>query len=476
MPFRFHRLSMERVLLSSDTGEFIILDTADFDAFVAGSVGGDTYLDLKSKGFLTHGPDETELMVAASQFRTKKSGSFGGPRLQIFVPTLRCNQACGYCQVSRAPIDRQGVDMTRETASRAIDLMLECPADNLTMEFQGGEPLLAFDMIRWMVETAAYRAVKAEKRLRYVICTNLTMLTDEHLAFIVAHGIHISTSLDGPAFLHDRNRPITGGGAHATVRANLAKCAETQGCDPPSALMTTTAHSMPHAKAIVDEYIAAGQRSIFLRDLNPYGFAARKDIAIGYETEAFLDFYKQALDYILDINRHGTWFSEAFTTTLLRKMLTPWGVGYVDLQSPTGEGFGVVLYNHDGSVYASDESRMLGEMGDQTFRMGSVDNSYAELFFGETMQTIAATGVAECLPMCADCAFVPWCGADPVRRYRTQGDPIGFRPTDPFCRKYMGAFRHLAFLLDKGDPEIERIFLSWLQPSHATLPSAPWLP
>ena len=34
----------------------------------------------------------------------------------------------------------------------------------------------------------------------------------------------------------------------------------------------------------------------------------------------------------------------------------------MDLRSPAGAGMGVVVYNYNGNVYASDESRMLAEM------------------------------------------------------------------------------------------------------------------
>ena len=364
--------------------------------------------------------------------------------------------------------------MTLGTASKAIDLMLSCPSPSVTMEFQGGEPLLAFDLVRSMVVTASGRAAKFGKAVEFVICTNLTLLTDEHMAFFKEHGVCVSTSLDGPASLHDRNRPLANSSAHDIVARNIERCDEALGRGNASALMTTTVHSLPHAKAIIDEYVAAGQRSIFLRDLNPYGFAAKTGHAIGYDVDRFLDFYKEALGYIIDLNRDGMHFVESFTSMLLRKILTPFGVGFVDLQSPTGEGFGVVLYNHDGSVYASDEARMLGEMGDPTFRLGSVDDGYADIFFGETMQTIAAAGVAESLPGCADCAFVPYCGADPIRNYRTQGDPVGHRPTSTFCRRQTGIFRHVFSLLDRGDLGLMRIFLSWLKPSHASLPRPPW--
>ena len=476
LPFRFHRLTTDKVLLTNQGGEFIILTNNNFNAFTSLDLAeqANLYFDLKSKGFLSHGPDDTELRVLASQLRTKKSFLESGPRLHIFVPTLRCNQVCGYCQVSRACVDRTGVDMSRETASKAIDLMLSAPAQNLTMEFQGGEALLAFDMVTWMVETTDDRAQKLGKNVRYVICTNITLLTDVHLDLFKRFNVNVSTSLDGPAFIHDKNRPLAGASAYSLVIENIKKCDEFLGKGNTSCLMTTTLSSLPHAKLIIDEYLALGQSSIFLRELNPYGYAAKAERAIGYDTQAFLTFYKEALAYIIEINRKGIHFAEGYAGILLRKILTSGGVGFVDLQSPTGEGFGVVLYNHDGSVYASDEARMLGEMGDFSFRLGTVDNSFSELMLSDTQQCIAAAGVAESLVGCSDCAFVPFCGADPIRNYRTQSDLFGHRPTSSFCKKNMGVFQHLFSLLDSGDTELQRILMSWVQPSHRDLPRVPW--
>jgi hypothetical protein len=68
-------------------------------------------------------------------------------------------------------------------------------------------------------------------------------------------------------------------------------------------------------------------------------------------------------------NRDGRTFPEIYATLILKKILTPYPTGYVDLQSPAGAGFGVVVYNYDGEVYASDEARMLAEMGDTGFRL-----------------------------------------------------------------------------------------------------------
>jgi len=111
---------------------------------------------------------------------------------------------------------------------------------------------------------------------------------------------------------------------------------------------------------------------MFVRELNPYGFAVKTNKSLGYSTEEFLTFYKKCLDYIIELNRSGICFSESSSAMVLSKILTPWPIGFVDLQSPTGSGFGVTLYNYDGDVYASDESRMLAETGDTTFRLGKI--------------------------------------------------------------------------------------------------------
>ena len=172
---------------------------------------------------------------------------------------------------------------------------------------------------------------------------------------------------------------------------------------------------------------------MFIRALNPYGFAVKTSKSIGYSVEEFVDFYKKTLNYILSLNKKGIVFSEAFTTMLLKKILTPWTVGFVDLQSPTGNGFSVTVYNYDGDVYASDESRMLNEMGDAQFRLGNV--------FSDSYN----------------------CGSDPVRHYATQRDAYGNRATSDFCKKYSLIFEHLFELLSQCDQETEQILWSWIR-------------
>jgi uncharacterized protein len=457
LPFHFARFPGDRVLLTNDIGDHALIGARDFNSLLDRTIDqtSTNYLDLRAKGFVSDDRGSVHARVMASRYRTKKSFLEGFTKLHIFVV------------------------MTPEIARRGVDLMLTVPAKDVTCEFQGGESLLNFPLLQEIVEYATERNKDIGKRITFVACTNLSTLSDEHLAYLKTHGIHVSTSVDGPAFLHDKNRPFTKGSSHAVVERNLRRAQEALGRDHVAALMTTTKDSLAYPKEIVDEYLRLDLGSIFFRTLSPYGFAVKTAKAIGYDSNDFVAFYKKALAYVIEVNRSGRHFPESYATMILQKILTPFPIGYVDLQSPAGAGFGVVVYNYDGEVYASDESRMLAEMGDANLRLGNVsENTYEEIFFGERMQAIAAASCNEALAGCSDCALQPYCGADPVYHYATQGDMFGNRPSSGFCTRNTAIINHVMELLHSGDRELEDIFWSWINQtpvSQVKLPEPAWL-
>lgn len=461
LPFRVLRYDAGRYLLTNLVGEYVLLAAGELRALVGHQLDAtsDTYLDLKAKHFLYDETSDVALELLATKYRTQQSALPDFTGLHLFVVTLRCDHSCPYCQVSRVSADRVAYDMSQETADRAIDLMFRSPSPTLKVEFQGGEALLNFDLIRYIVREVLAR--DDGRDVEFVIATNLSPLTDEMLAFCREHRIFISTSLDGPEALHNANRPLPSRDSYQRAVRGIQRVREALGHDAVSALMTTTAQSLSQPQAIVDEYVRQGFDSIFLRSISPYGFAVRSAVKIGYTTETFLQFYRKALLCILELNRQGIQLREAYAAIILRKMLTPFPIGYVDLQSPAGLGVSVMVYNYDGDVYASDEARMLAEAGDFTFRLGNVHrNSYEELFLQSPLLPLLHETMAEGTPGCCDCAFLPWCGTDPVFHHATQGDPVGHRPTSDFCRKNMGIFRLLVDLMET-DPAGRKVLRSW---------------
>jgi His-Xaa-Ser system radical SAM maturase HxsB len=351
--------------------------------------------------------------------------------------------------------------MSEETAVRSLELAFRSPSPQIKIEFQGGEPLLNFALVRWIVLEAKRMNEEHGKLLGFVIATNLALLDEEVLDFCAEHDIYISTSLDGPADLHNGNRPRADNDSWERATSGIRRVQDRLGPDRVSALMTTTASALGRVREIIDCYLEQRIDSIFLRPLSPYGFAIKTKSYRAYDTERWLAFYEEGLDYILELNRQGRPVMEIYAAIILKKMLTNDDPGYVDLTSPAGIGTRALVYNYDGDVYASDEGRMLAEMGDKTFRLGNVHtDTYEQLMLSETLLEPIEDSFTLSVPMCSDCAFEPFCGADPTYHYATSGDFVGRKPVSGFCRRNMQIFK---LLLDRyeNDRYAREVFTGW---------------
>jgi uncharacterized protein len=383
--------------------------------------------------------------------------------LHIFVVSLRCEHTCRYCQVSRQSSAKNEFDMTEETASRALELAFRSPSPHLKIEFQGGEPLLNFALIRWITAEAKRMNSEHGKDLAFVIATNLALLDEEILDFCAAEGIQISTSLDGPRDLHNGNRRRPGQDSWQQAVAGIKQVQERLGADHVSALMTTTEASLGRAVEVIDTYADLGLRGIFLRPISPYGFALRRRGGANYDVDRWLEFYSAGLDRIIELNRQGLPMVEIYASIIAKKMLTNSDPGYVDLTSPAGIGIGALVYNYDGDIYASDEGRMLAEMGDHTFRLGNVhDSSYADVMLSESLLDPLAESLTLSAPMCVTCAFEQYCGADPVFHHATMGDFTGHKALSAFCRRNTGVFTLLLRKM-RDDPYFRDLMRRWAQ-------------
>ncbi|MER9104437.1 His-Xaa-Ser system radical SAM maturase HxsB [Mesorhizobium sp. M0848] len=461
--FRFSQLDDERYVLTNQAGEYLVLPRALLASFVKHELPSThpAYSRLRSKQFLFDASSNIGKELLALKVRTKAKRLENFTSLHIMVVSLRCEHSCPYCQVSRQSEDRSAFDMSEETAEKALALIFQSPSPAIKIEFQGGEPLLNFPLIQHVVHRAEAINKVAGRSLQLVITTNLAVVTEEILEFCRAHSVLISTSLDGPATLHNANRPRPGKNSYELAVAGIHKARLALGHERVSALMTTTKASLPLVREIIDEYVRLDFPGIFLRPLSPYGFAVKTKSYAAYDVDRWLDFYFDGLNYILELNRNGIPFKEFYAATILTKMLTPFEPGYVDLMSPAGIGISAVVYNYDASVYASDEARMLAEMGDKTFLLGNVhENTYAEIFGSDALLDPIEQSFAGSAPMCAECAYEPFCGSDPVFHTATQGDFVGLKTRSGFCNRNMSIFKRLIDLMER-DVTARELFLSW---------------
>ena len=85
--------------------------------------------------------------------------------------------------------------------------------------------------------------------------------------------------------------------------------------------------------------------------------------------------------------------------------------GYVDLQSPAGLGISVIVFNYDADVYASDEARMLKEMGDDEFKLENLHQNTYEEIFGADVLLEALSIISRILADVLDCGYQTYAGA-----------------------------------------------------------------
>lgn len=468
LPLRFRRLPWDehRAFVSSMAGDWLLMKMEDVERLVTHQLPTNSALfaDLEARHLAVAGSDRSSLAPLLSQIRSRKSYLMGGPALHIFVVSLRCHHTCNYCQVSRQETSATAFDMESAHAEQAVERLFEWPSQELTIEFQGGEPLLNFEQVKAITRRIVERNRSARRTLRFVLASTLHDLTDDQLAFLTEHRFKLSTSLDGPEWLHNANRPRPGRDSYRRTVDGIERGRRWLGDDGVSALTTLTRQSLGAPEAIIDEYRKLGFHSISLRPLSPYGFATKTARRTGYPTEDFLAFYRRAFDHLLSVNLAGYAMEESYASLLLSQLFTSFGHGYVDLRSPSGAGLGAVIYDHDGRVYPSDEARMLAAMGDDAFALGHVSQSVSHWLSSPAMARLLDAGVAEALPTCSDCAFVPMCGADPIEHYARQGDPVGHRPSSDFCRRNMGLFDFLLERYEKADRNIQGLMRSWANP------------
>ena len=134
-----------------------------------------------------------------------------GFRGLIVFPTHACNLACRYCYIGVQgrrgvclPDSRPADLMTDRTVCRAMDLLWR--SKRIMVSFFGGEPLLAWGKIKWIVERAEAMARERGARPKLHVTTNATLVTSERAAYLAEHKFSVIASLDGPRDLHDAER------------------------------------------------------------------------------------------------------------------------------------------------------------------------------------------------------------------------------------------------------------------------------
>jgi His-Xaa-Ser system radical SAM maturase HxsB len=446
-----------------DQGEALCV--SDGGRFFAGSeeflqrLGGDA-LSASDRDFLAREGHairaDDDLGQAAHAYGVAERLTRAGPLdYLILVPTLRCNLSCSYCQVSRASLSARGFDWTDETLAAVLDVIDRLPGNRLKIEFQGGEPTLRPDLLWAVIE----RCQRFEER-QVVVCTNLHDLSPEILELFDNPELYISTSLDGDAATHGKQR--TGGeAATGQFLGNLRAVIDRYGPHKVSALPTIDAASPPDIDALIDAYAGNGLDSIFLRPINYQGFARKRHSDSREQSAGWRDYHERFVREIIARNwqDRSRVLEETYFSICLRRVFQPGQDRHVDLRNPNPMGVDYIVVDYDGTVYPTDEARMLSRSGVIDLAIGDVASGWAT----EKRDLLNRHATNQFDPACQRCVYQPYCGRDLVDDLARYGRVDMPRPETAFCRRHLHIFDFIFALVYEDDPAVRYSLSRWLR-------------
>jgi uncharacterized protein len=134
------------------------------------------------------------------------------PAFLGLIPTRGCNLACQYCGFLAPGGAEQIMDLAlaRDAIAWYLGLVARAGQRAAEVHFFGGEPFCAEEVIDFAYHSARLAAAEAGCTIRFEVATNGTF-GQERCRWVADSLDSVILSLDGPADIHDRQRPRQGG-------------------------------------------------------------------------------------------------------------------------------------------------------------------------------------------------------------------------------------------------------------------------
>ncbi len=206
------------------------------------NLAGDRYLYLSDYNqvinagikelFLEHGSERKVFMQEVDIDEEVVKKRITSVPLLTFEITQNCNLRCKYCVYNGHYINERKfspLNMDSETAKKGLDYLFpfirERKKKTFFLGFYGGEPLLNIDTIKKIV--AYGKKLFTGWNLGFNMTTNLTLLDEAILDFLIENNFLLLVSLDGGKENHDAKRVFADGrGTFDIVIKNLEKIAD----------------------------------------------------------------------------------------------------------------------------------------------------------------------------------------------------------------------------------------------------------
>lgn len=449
-PLKFARLDAD-YLFADDAGGYFRADRRFLDRYARDNLSASDTAFLLRNGHAFESVDDTTYLGFSYRWAQRLHRP-QGLNYVILVPTLRCNLACGYCQVSRVNENAAGFDWTDDMLAKVLCFLDGMDPTNAKIEFQGGEPLLRLDLLQAVRDFARNKF----KDVTFTVCSNLQSVSQEAWAFLDAPDTFLSTSLDGHLSVHQRQRTVTSTDTEQFV-SNLRNATVCLGEGKVSALPTLDINNLPTPKDIIETYGSFGFRSIFLRPINHQGFARKRYQTIGLE-QRWNEYHGEFIDALIEHNWTAAVPTEEFYFThCLRRILRGGHNNHVDLRNPNILGSDYLVIDFDGTFYPTDEARMVTRVGQMDLSVGNIwdgiDQAKLNALNEEATNTFH--------PDCIHCPYQAACGTDVIDDLSRYGRIDMPKHHTAFCQRHTAIFEKVFKLLYSDDEKVRKSLAVW---------------
>lgn len=142
--------------------------------------------------------------------------------------TKVCNFRCEYCYEG---LEKEVSDLKMDTSDQIIKFIEneieKKKAEQIQIRFHGGEPLLNFEIIKYMVLRLMELEEEGKNSIIFEMTTNGYLLNEESIKFIADYFDEVSVSIDGKKESNDKLRKRKDGkGTYETVMKNALRLME----------------------------------------------------------------------------------------------------------------------------------------------------------------------------------------------------------------------------------------------------------